>query len=182
MNKNEDQDIVRRLKRIWAKDNLTMKDLLLVKLCVAAGERAAWDIEQNYDFAFEDLETLLGRGLENISLAEYINKQRATSGRPIGQKTADILYKLLLFVPPHLLKKHELEKTRNDYLSHVEVKDKRNPFFQKALTKANTAACMRIKRAYQEAYEEGLIGGTPHDFLVAETNKLLEGVSEVSKE
>lgn len=178
MNKNEDQDVVRRLRSIWAKDNLTMKDLLLMKACVAAGEDAATDIEENFVFVFEDIETLLGRKLDDVSLSEYIDMQRVGGGRPISQRTADILYKLLLFIPSHILREQELQKTREEYLSKVKIKDKGNPHYRRALKRANTVACMRLKRAYEEAYEEGLIDGQLYDYLMAETKKILDELSQ----
>lgn len=182
MNKNEDQDVVRRLKRIWSKDNLTMKDLLLMKVCVTAGEDAASGIEEKFPFVFEDIETLFGRKLEDISLGEYINKQREGGGHPVSQRTADILYKLLLFIPPHILQKQELEKAQQEYLSKVEIKDKKNPHYRRALKRANTTACMRLQRAYKEANEEGLIGGPIYKYLLALTNKLLEDLEQETKD
>lgn len=166
------RDEVDRLKVVWSKKNLTLKDLILVKLSFVAGEDAAYDVERHWDFVFEELEKVTGVKMEHISLASLIDigKDR---GRPIERKTADLLFKLLLFAPPEMIKKQEAETTRATYLSEVRVKDRRNPFYRKALAKAKVAASTRFKRVHDLFLQVEGVDESLYKLVASEVEKSL---------
>lgn len=153
MNK-EVLNLIEALKSFYAKKHLTLKDLLAVKIRqVEAAESLGllrWS-EGGLDWLFSEIEEIIGSKLEDIPLAS-LPRFRSYNGRPRKPESIDSLLKLWLLWPYDELRKQEHARRRSEHLASVQIKDKRNPYYQRALSTAAISASNSAKRAYQRAY------------------------------
>ena len=131
------------LQEFYDKDDITMKDWVILKMCLALKVDVG-AVKQSWDLIFEEVEEVAGTKLENVPLARLWKEER---GRSPTQK-ADLVAKFCALAPYPYIKKRELDKAKSEYLRDVRIKDKRNPYYKHAIRKASTAAYMRVKRSY----------------------------------
>ncbi len=147
---NKIEGIIDRLRYIYAKDGYTVKDMVLLKTCVSAGEDAALALELSWDWVFEEIEEIIGAKLDEVSM---ISVFRQGSRRGPKEKMVDLMMKFLLGAPLELVKTEERKKRICEYVAKVEIKDGRNPYYQRALRNARTIASTYVKRAYEAVFQ-----------------------------
>lgn len=147
MNKNE--GIIDRLRYIYAKDGYTVKDMVLLKTCISAGEDVALALELNWNWVFQEIEEVIGAELEDVSLISVL---RQGDRRGPKEKMVDLMVKFALCAPLELVKTEERKKRICEYVAKVEVKDRRNPHYKRALRNARTIASTYVKRAYEAVF------------------------------
>ena len=139
---NKLEGIIERLQAIYVKDKVILKDLVLLKICFLLGEDAALQLELHWDDIFEEVNDFTGTNFGEVLLSFIFQKHK---GRP--PKNLDLIFKFLLGMSERNLKTIEREKKMREYLSKVEVKDRRNPHFKRAKARANTWVSTSVARA-----------------------------------
>lgn len=146
---NKIEGIIDRLRYIYAKDGYTVKDIVLLKTCISAGEDAALALELSWDFVFEEIEEVIGAKLDEVSLISVL---RQGGRRGPREKMVDLMVKFALYAPLELVKTEERKKRICEYVAKVEIKDRRNPHYKRALRNARTIASTYVKRAYEAVF------------------------------
>lgn len=146
---NKIEGIIDRLRYIYAKDGYTVKDMVLLKTCVSAGEDAALALELSWDWVFAEIQEVIGAKLDEVSL---ISVFRQGSRRGPKEKMVDLMLKFAFCAPLELVKTEERKKRICEYVAKVEIKDGRNPYYQRALRNARTIASTYVKRAYEAVF------------------------------
>jgi hypothetical protein len=156
-------DFKEKLTEIYTKDNLTLRDILLLKCSFAVGEKGTQKLTETG--LFDNLEDY---GLElDRSLASFLYKGK---GRPLNYKTIDLAIKLMLGAPYSQIKKVEVEKRKEQYVGEVTIKSPDNPYYKQGKRRAATAALTMLERARDKISTD--------DLAVVETYKLLAPIVE----
>lgn len=131
----------------------------------SSGEDATLSLEQHWDDIFEEVNDSQRIDFGNISLSSIFQTHR---GRPT--QNIDLIFKLLFGISERNLKATMRKKKMQEYLSKVEIKDRRNPQYKRAKTKARTWTATSVRRAY-ESFQRIIEDGPA-------TKKLYESLSE----